>query len=1022
LGVENYQFPSDRTTSYTLDFEIEIGIGKGREYPLFVIRSPAGEAHETMHFPCDSLALEARLRNLEIALLHSGGTRRQIFSPDEQAVQDFGRQLFNALLTGEVRSRYDMSRDLARQKGRGLRLKLRILAPELARLPWEFLYDPRDAEYICLSRDTPIVRYLEIPQSIQPLSVTPPLKILGMVTSPGGYPALDVAREKSRVETAIRDLQDQNLVNLTWLEGQTWRDLQRAMRAGPWHVFHFIGHGGFDEKSDEGVVALVNENGGAHLLSATELGRLLADHHTLRMAILNSCEGARGSERDIFSSTAAILVRRGMPAVLAMQYAITDHSAIEFSRAFYEALADGLPVDISVCEARKSVSLAVTNTLEWGTPVLFMRSPQGVIFDLPERRQISPNHPESAPRIDKELEQRIDQLYTEGLAAFWIKDWDKACLCFQEILAARPDHADAIGKLEEARRQRKLNLLYETAENAKRSGKLELALSALDELMHQAPDFKNAASFYQQIQQQKQVSDLYAEAKRLSTAQQWRAVLNVFAELAVLDPNIPDEEALLSNAKKKVAQLEREEKLEQLYSQAVREMDAGHWQKAFELLQIIQVTAAGFRQTEKLICIVQVELTHEEELRQAQEKIAILYEQGHELLRSQQWRDAQIKIQEILALDPQFADSDRIAATAEEARLKEATETSRQRELEKLYAEAVRLVHVQQYQAALEKWIEVQAGDPNFPDRQKVQLTARKKLRELEKKPSSWRRKPVWKWSLVGLGVVGLIGIFWTGSWIAANNQQPTIQPTLQTTSSKVPAATITKLIPTITRLPTNTSSSIIVSVPTIDADPTVYDNFSNPDYDGFFNFGQWEVFPPILSPEITQKDGILEISNQVGGNAGLDARRIGGTQLEKATFFEASVKHDPDKKGSVWICTSAKHWDIVCGINTSDDGKQSFYCDQSLSLPSGDRINQGTFAQEILKGSWHSFRMDVDPTTWIFTYYVDGFKYKIIHPVSENKKYYTNEDIRFSLQAGNSSTNDIIGYFDNVRIGPVEK
>jgi len=32
-----------------LDFEIDIGIGEGRIYPVVVVRSAAGEARETMH-------------------------------------------------------------------------------------------------------------------------------------------------------------------------------------------------------------------------------------------------------------------------------------------------------------------------------------------------------------------------------------------------------------------------------------------------------------------------------------------------------------------------------------------------------------------------------------------------------------------------------------------------------------------------------------------------------------------------------------------------------------------------------------------------------------------------------------------------------------------------------------------------------------------------------------------------------------------------------------------------------------
>jgi hypothetical protein len=368
-----------------LDFELEIGSGVGRDYPVIVVHSPAGEARETMRFPFDELALENRLKDLQIALLRSGGQRRKTPLPEEQTVQEFGRALFDALFTGEVRSRYDMSWREAAQKDLGLRLKLRIQSPPLATLPWEFLYDSRQAEYVCLSRNTPIVRYLEIPQPIQPLTITPPLRILGLAVSPSDpyLPPLDLQHEKQRVEKATQHLRDTGLIELTWLPGQTWRDLQKAMRSGPWHIFHFIGHGGFDRNTDEGLICLADENGESQRLSATSLGRLLADHRSLRLVLLNACEGARGSDRDLFSSTAAILVRRGIPAVLAMQYEITDRTAIEFSREFYEALAEGMAVDAAVVEARKAVSFAVNNTIEWGTPALYMRSPDGQIFNLP---------------------------------------------------------------------------------------------------------------------------------------------------------------------------------------------------------------------------------------------------------------------------------------------------------------------------------------------------------------------------------------------------------------------------------------------------------------------------------------------------------------------------------------------------------------------------------------------------------------------------------------------------------------
>ncbi|HEY7124629.1 MAG TPA: tetratricopeptide repeat protein [Ktedonobacterales bacterium] len=351
--------------------------------------SPAGEARGVLRFPFDEARLAAYLTGLQSALLRAGSGRSRQPSPQEQAVQEFGQRLFETLLPDEIRSLYYESRREALRRGMGLRLRLRILAPELAALPWEYLYDQRQADYLCLSRQTPLVRYVEVSQPIEPLTIVPPLRILAMMCSPSDQDPLDVAREQERVRQALQGLERERLVEITWLEGQTWRHLHREMHRGPWHVFHFIGHGGFDPRKNEGLLALAEDNGKTHLLSATELGRLLANHPSLRLVVLNACEGAKGSQRDLFSSTAATLARRGLPAVLAMQEEITDKAAIECTRAFYEALADGLPVDAAVAEARTAISLGIENTMEWGTPVLYMRSPDGVLFDLPQDRRRS---------------------------------------------------------------------------------------------------------------------------------------------------------------------------------------------------------------------------------------------------------------------------------------------------------------------------------------------------------------------------------------------------------------------------------------------------------------------------------------------------------------------------------------------------------------------------------------------------------------------------------------------------------
>ena len=961
------QLAASRVVSY-LDFEMEIAPGQGREYPVAVVKSPAGEAREIMKFPFDDLTLENRLNALQIALLRSGGSRRQVLSPEGHTVQSFGRELFNALVTGEARSRYDVSVGVARQQGQGLRLKLRILPPELAKLPWEFLYDPREAEYVCLSRDTPVVRYLELPQPVQPLLVQPPLRILGMIVSPHDLAPLDVAHEKQRVETAVGDLQKQRLIDLKWLEGQTWRDLQRAMRGGPWHIFHFIGHGGFDRSADEGVIALADENGSAHRLLATELGRLLSDHRSLRLVLLNSCEGARGSEYDVFSSTAAILVRRGMPAVVAMQYEITDRAAVEFARSFYEALVEGLPVDAAVTEARKAISLAVNNTVEWGTPVLYMRAPQGAIFQLPEAQRVRQHTPQPVPEIDKELEQRLEHLFTEGLAAYWVEDWDKACRSFQTIVEARPDYSDAAARLEEARRQRRLTALYAQAQQAQQMRQWSEAIVALEALTAEAGDFRGTAGLLRSAKAQKQLAELYAEARRLSQAKQWQAVVNVFAQIAALQADYADPEGLLPAAQKETAELKRQAEIDELYRCAVREMDARRWSEAQRLLQQLKQAEPGFRETDRLLARAEAEFAHEQAEQQRQEQITTLYEQAIGLARARQWRQASAKMQEVQQLDRQFADPEGIAAKARAEIEREEQETQRQSELAALYAEAVRLLKADKHQAALEKWGEVQARDPKYPDRQHVATVAQKKLQALAQPAPRSRRLPRRRLARIGGVVVAVIVTIALIYWVSRRGMS---------------------------------------------------DDFSNPAYDGSYTTDLWEKSD--ATGTAAQGDGALALTQSTfGAVTGLVARSYKSMPLQASIFFEARLKLDPDSDaGHVLMGPCCGGLDTNCMLSPHDNTHQAANCwiawhnSQIASFPQS--------AKMVTPGSWHTFRIEFDHSTSAFQFLMDGEPLGT-YTATATQLQGSPPSFMLRVHKAYASPGVMKGYFDDVQIGPLEK
>jgi outer membrane protein assembly factor BamD (BamD/ComL family) len=353
---------------------------------------------------------------------------------------------------------------------------------------------------------------------------------------------------------------------------------------------------------------------------------------------------------------------------------------------------------------------------------------------------------------DQERQRRLDQLYTEGLAAFYTEDWERACHLFQAILSEQPNHRNAAEKLEESDCQRQYARLYAQASDAYQKENWQAAIQALEELTQKSAGYKDAAQLLRDVRKREQLTELYAEAKALHAARQWRAVVRVFEQIAVLQPNYPDADGLLTSAQKEVAELERVGELNEQYGHALREMDAGHWLEARRLLEIVHKSQTGFLETEKLLRKVESEILKEEDKRRQNDQINILYEQAHGLLRSKKWRNALNKLEEILKLDPYFQDVEGIADQAKKELEREEWEAERQDRLAALYAKSVKLLKEEKYQDALDTWQEVRAIDSKYPDRQWVEKSSRKGLATLAKPAKSRKFKISLK--QIGVGVV----------------------------------------------------------------------------------------------------------------------------------------------------------------------------------------------------------------------------------------------------------------------------
>ena len=582
-----------------LDFELEIGSASDASYSVTARVKGGAEASGAMSWSLGGRELDAQLAAIRDSVLASSARVRRLSTLDEQPVRDFGQRLFDAAITGDVRVLYGAAYQQSRQQDRLLRLVLRVRPPELARLPWEYLFDRGDDAYLGLRM--PLVRYPQVLEPQRPLKVSPPLNILAMVARPADQNALDVRKEKRRLQTALADLEDAGHVKLTWVRGQTWRDLRTILDEGPWHIFHFIGHGGFDAQSGEGVLALAGEEGGTSPLGAGALSMVLTENFPLRLVVLNACDTGRSSSLDFFSSVSGALVRRGIPAVLAMQFEITDQAAIEFTRTFYEELAHRRPVDTGAMRARQAIYIGQTNSLEWCTPVLYLRSSDGQIVDFSEADSAA--RPSSARVTGTQAPVDVRTRYAEGLAAFSTERWDDAARIFREVLAEQPDYPGASQELQQALKQSRLAASYADAAGAARESRWKDAIEGFEEVLTLDPGYRDASERVEEVRTQMRIAELQQEARRHYSAQRWDEVVKVGNQLSKIDRQRADPDGIVTEARHALEAAQNARRQAEQYTAALEYIGQEAWKEARAALEQVEALGVGYRDTQALLAI-----------------------------------------------------------------------------------------------------------------------------------------------------------------------------------------------------------------------------------------------------------------------------------------------------------------------------------------------------------------------------------------------------------------------------------
>lgn len=377
------------------DFVLQLDRAPGAPgFVTRVIRSPAGEAEAPFVNPILPEQLDDLWRVALATRQASRAAKTRHLAPSdisleesaleaERSLEELGDRLFKALFRGPVRSCWVASlAESAQDPHRGLRLKLQlnlidpVVAP-LAELPWEYLYSLEHGGFLGLQRKTPILRHMRLPLAMGRAPVAQPLRLLIVSSQPRTMSRLSLREEGTKIADTLGALPG---VETLPLHNPSIDALRELLLREDFHVLHFMGHGGFDPESGQGVLYFADPEERQVPVGGTLLASHLADLPSLRLVFVNACETARSSSRAPFAGVATALLRAGLPAVVAMQRPIGDESALEFSRAVYRRLAAGDPIDAAVTEGRLAITRGRRAPFEWGTPVLFLRAEDGRLF------------------------------------------------------------------------------------------------------------------------------------------------------------------------------------------------------------------------------------------------------------------------------------------------------------------------------------------------------------------------------------------------------------------------------------------------------------------------------------------------------------------------------------------------------------------------------------------------------------------------------------------------------------------
>lgn len=328
--------------------------------------------------------------------------------PNPQVLEQIGTSVWQSVMNPTVQAAFFSSLQKSVNEGTKLRLVIVLQGQEnvanpaailLSELPVESLYHPLE-HFIATSLTTPVSRSFKQDPDRPALKIGLPLRVLVAVACPSDKPLANIAQEVQVINQAVGHLG--HVLDIEVLQQATRDELRKRLRSKPYHVLHFIGHGGFDVVGDVEVprahLCFIRPDSTDSDPTDADTLSVLLRNSGVRLVVMTACSSAApvppgAGQLDTgplgtraFDGMAQRLVAgvSGVTATVAMQFDLEGVAAVEFTRAFYDSLlVPGRPIDEVVTIARQAlIAQLQAGHRAWITPAVYSRCVDGKVFDI----------------------------------------------------------------------------------------------------------------------------------------------------------------------------------------------------------------------------------------------------------------------------------------------------------------------------------------------------------------------------------------------------------------------------------------------------------------------------------------------------------------------------------------------------------------------------------------------------------------------------------------------------------------